>query len=88
MFFVVFVLMAQFVLVNVVVAVLMKHLEVGCRVTPLLLYTNTDVPRVHTAPDTTQLDVVSGGVNGLSVVAGICCSTDKSKGSRDHTILQ
>jgi len=29
MFFVVFVLMAQFVLVNVVVAVLMKHLEVG-----------------------------------------------------------
>ena len=28
-FFVVFVLMAQFVLVNVVVAVLMKHLEVG-----------------------------------------------------------
>lgn len=30
MFFVVFVLMAQFVLVNVVVAVLMKHLEV-CR---------------------------------------------------------
>jgi len=29
MFFVVFVLMAQFVLVNVVVAVLMKHLEVS-----------------------------------------------------------
>ena len=33
MFFVVFVLVAQFVLVNVVVAVLMKHLEVTHRAT-------------------------------------------------------
>ena len=35
-FFVVFVLMAQFVLVNVVVAVLMKHLEVSLTFTSCL----------------------------------------------------
>jgi voltage-dependent calcium channel T type alpha-1G len=37
-FFVVFVLMAQFVLVNVVVAVLMKHLEVKCPSQPPLRF--------------------------------------------------
>jgi len=45
LFFVVFVLMAQFVLVNVVVAVLMKHLEV-CSTTVLVGFRRDVIPAV------------------------------------------
>ena len=48
MFFVVFVLMAQFVLVNVVVAVLMKHLEV-CSTTVLVGFRRDVIPAVTQA---------------------------------------
>ena len=47
-YFVVFVLMAQFVLVNVVVAVLMKHLEVSSRALPLPLPSPPPPPPIST----------------------------------------
>lgn len=60
-YFVVFVLMAQFVLVNVVVAVLMKHLEVSLRARNISTATTSTLP--HPLPPCSQYISEAFGYN-------------------------
>jgi hypothetical protein len=56
LYFVVFVLMAQFVLVNVVVAVLMKHLDVSVKVDPQDSKPYSKIPIIKSKPGVERND--------------------------------